>query len=681
MKFRAQSLAIALTLALGAIACGGDSTADDSGKIVDDTEQERSEEVATESDDDDSAPAEDVGESQSEDDIASISNDNEQANWTVLVYVMGDNDLEPFAVGDIFEMAEAGSNEHLNIVTLIDRHPGYADDEMGPLGNFEGTQLIHVGEDEILQSVDLGEVNTGSADKLAEFVAGGIQQFPADRYALIIWDHGAGWPGMGPDETDGEDILTLPEMGEGITKGLDAAGVDRLDLIGFDACLMGTFEVAHAMRDLADVMVASEELEPGHGWDFSSLEVLRSGDDVSAAQLATTIVDTYEAHAKDFGTALKITLSAVDLTKLDELDAALRELGDVMELADSAALAALGAARQDALAFGDSPDPAQASNAVDLGVLMTELSANSIFVRPEADAVLGALETVVIHEISGIATSEATGLSVYFPPTSDYFDGDYFDLGEVPGWSTVLNSYFDGGSRLASTDTSTFDEEIGIEYFFDDSGINVFGTVNEGDSDSIVSAEILYGVTDESDGSIIFIGEEPADYTSFGDGTGEVYGFYDLTALTLSDGIDTDYAYLDMEYDEESGFLFFDVPLWYVPPEEFETDDPYHDLVLALTLDDEANIVSEVYYEYTDDGMIGELSADPDGLIFPIVLNEYPDGTAEWLTLSEVGLYADLPSLIYDLEPLDSGLEIYVELVITDYAGNVSAQGGFVTLP
>ena len=353
MKFRARSLTLALTLGLGAIACGGDPAADDSEKIVENTEQERSEEIAIESDDDDSAPAEDAR----EDDIASISNDNEQANWTVLVYVMGDNDLEPFAVGDIFEMAEAGSNEHLNIVTLIDRHPGYADDEVGPLGNFEGTQLIHVGKDEILQSVDLGELNTGSADELAEFVAGGIQQFPADRYALIIWDHGAGWPGMGPDETDGEDILTLPEMGEGISKGFEAAGVERLDLIGFDACLMGTFEVAHAMRDLADVMVASEELEPGHGWDFSSLEILRSGDDVSAAELATTIVDTYEVHAKDYGTAFDITLSAIDLTELDELDAALQELGDVMEFADGAALAALGAARQDSLAFGDSPDP------------------------------------------------------------------------------------------------------------------------------------------------------------------------------------------------------------------------------------------------------------------------------------------------------------------------------------
>ena len=84
---------------------------------------------------------------------------------------------------------------------------------------------------------------------------------------------------------------------------------------------MGTFEVARA-RDVADVMVASEELEPGHGWDFSSLEILRSGI-VSAAELATTIVDAYK-RIKTLN-AFDITLSAVDLTKLGELDAALRE--------------------------------------------------------------------------------------------------------------------------------------------------------------------------------------------------------------------------------------------------------------------------------------------------------------------------------------------------------------------
>ena len=117
MKFRARSLALALTLALGAIACGGDPVADETDKIVEDAEQERSEEAAAEFDDDDSAPVDDIG----EDDIASISNDNEQANWTVLVYVMGDNDLEPFAVGDIFEMAEAGSmNISISSLSSID---------------------------------------------------------------------------------------------------------------------------------------------------------------------------------------------------------------------------------------------------------------------------------------------------------------------------------------------------------------------------------------------------------------------------------------------------------------------------------------------------------------------------------------------------------------------------------
>ena len=66
---------------------------------------------------------------------------------------MGDNDLESFAVGDVFEMAEAGSNENVNIVTLVDRHPGYSDEEIGPLGNFEGTTLVMWAEKVITASI------------------------------------------------------------------------------------------------------------------------------------------------------------------------------------------------------------------------------------------------------------------------------------------------------------------------------------------------------------------------------------------------------------------------------------------------------------------------------------------------------------------------------------------------
>ena len=676
-------------IAITGASCGGSgSSTGGSTKANDSAEQTEAAGSASSAE----TSGEDEGTSSSEvgGDAESSGSDDDAAQWTVLVYVMGDNDLEPFAVDDIFEMAEAGSNEHLNIVTLIDRHPGYSDGEVGPLGDFAGTQLVHVGQDEILDAIDLGEVNTGSSDELAAFVSTGVTKFPAERYALVLWDHGAGWPGMGPDETDGDDILTLPEISSGISRGLQESGLERLDLIGFDACLMGGLEVANQVESLADVMVASEELEPGHGWDFSSLEVLRGGDDVSSIELATAIIDSYQAQAIAFETSVDITLSAIDLAAIGSLDDALHELASVIETADGPVIGAVGAARERALAFGDSPDPTLATHAVDLGSLMNELLLSGAPIRPEVENVLGALDAAVLHEVSGVATARATGLSVYFPPTWGYLDLEYIDLatlrmeetGEPSGWARVLTGYLDAGLGLSNTQSSpVFDETVGIEYLFDEDGINVLGTVIEGAPDSIVSAEITYAVIDESDDSLIFIGEEPAEYISFGDGTGEVVAIYDLTVLTLSDGIDTDYAYLDMEMDLDAEFWYLDVPLWYIPPEEFDTDDEPHDVTLSLTLDWDGNIVSEIYYEFGADGMVGELIADPEGLIFPTVYNLYADAPSEWVTLSEVGLFADLPNLMYDLEALESGTDLYVELRVTDYAGNVASEGGFVTVP
>ena len=143
-----------------------------------------------------------------------------------------------------------------------------------------------------------------------------------------------GWTGVGPDDTDGEDILTLPEIRSGIADGLAEVGLDSVDLLGFDACLMATFEVATQVQDLADVMVASEELEPGHGWDFSSLEILRDRRDVGAAGLAVEFIDTYAAQAAEAGTGIDITLSALDLAEIAQLEEALDELANVLAEAD-----------------------------------------------------------------------------------------------------------------------------------------------------------------------------------------------------------------------------------------------------------------------------------------------------------------------------------------------------------
>jgi hypothetical protein len=58
-----------------------------------------------------------------------------------------------------------------------------------------------------------------------------------------------------------------------------------------------------------------------------------------------------------------------------------------------------------------------------------------------------------------------------------------------------------------------------------------------------------------------------------------------------------------------------------------------------------------------------------------------PDGTEEWIQTTDVGLYADLNSLVYDLPALDSGTELYLELVVTDFGGNTDSVYAVVSVP
>ncbi len=601
------------------------------------------------------------------------------ADWTVLLYIMGDNDLEPFAVGDLLEMSQVGSTEDVNIVALVDRHPAYLIDD-DPLGDYEGSKLYRVGAGAFDELGEIDEVNVGSPDTLADFIETGVANFPAERYAVVLWNHGAGWPGMGPDETDGNDILDLAEIDAAFTAGLDAAGVDQVDLVGFDACLMASYEVATTMADHAGFMLASEELEPGHGWNYEALRILTEAPGSTPVEFGNRVIEGFAGQAADQGTSADITLSLLDLSAMGDLEAALDGLARPLLAEPTLAAPLLARAQSGAQKFGANPDPSLDTFHVDLGGVVSALGQADPSLADPANAVMAALERLVVTQTTGPATAASTGLSVYFPPNAGNFRQGYLFLEDIPVWPDLLQSFFTAGEAIPEAAQPSFVNEGGeAEYFFDEDGLNIFGTFDLAAQGNLVEAEVVYGVLDEDDGSIIFIGEEPGEVSD--DGSGLAAAIYDLTVLTISDGIDTDFAYLDLTFDEESGVIYVDVPLWYVPPEEFETDDPPHDVVLSLVLDEEGAVLSEVYYEIGADGTFGELRADPEGLIFPIVLNEYPDGTSEWLTLSEVGLYADLPDLQYSFEPLESGTGLYAELVLRDYGGNTASVSMFDLVP
>ena len=602
------------------------------------------------------------------------------AGWTVLVYSIADTDLEPFLLDDVGEMAETTGGDAMNIVALVDRASDYSTDPVVGLDDWQGGKLLHLRADGAIELADLGDVNTGDPQLLADFVATGMAQFPAEHYALVISDHGASWPGVGGDESSGHDGLSLAEIDEALAAGLEgaaASGVtaDRFELLGFDACLMATYEVASTLAPHARRLLASQELEPGHGWDYRALQLLQDDPSTDVDTLGSALIDGFEAQAKEQQTDAEITLSLIDLEQIGTLDTAMDEFTAVLTPRAAALGPVIGRTRSSTLSFGRSPDPSTDTHMVDLGMLVGEIGVDALDVSPQADDVIRALNDVVLDRVAGAATRGATGLSIYFPPEAQWFATDYASLAPVDDWTAFLQAYYAGGDAIPVDDQPTFAaDELDVQLV--DGGIEVSGSFDPDTLVNVAEASIEYGLIGE-DGSVTYIGREPATVTD--DGSGIVSSFYDLTTLTMSDGIDTAYAYVDLSYDDDSDLITIDVPLAHYPVGESEQ---YDDVVLSLVLDANGDVVSETYYLYDEElGTFGELTADPEAIIVPYVFVQGADGSGEWVPTSDVGLYADLPSIAYDLELLPSGTELWVELNVTDFGGNTATLGAAVVLP
>ncbi len=238
-------------------------------------------------------------------------NKGKKATWTFLIYMDGDNDLESAAIEDILEMSSIGSDKNISIVVLLDRIEGYDD----RYGDWTGTKLFYITKGFKPYSynaiVDMGELNMGDGSTLFDFVGDIIEDYPADHYALILWDHGMGYPGVCIDKSNSSDYLHLWEINYGL--------LDEIDIIGFDACLMSTIEVASTVCYYAEYMVASEEEEPGDGWPYDEIfDYLQSNPGVDPELLSKVIaflyVQSYNGGSQGYSSS--VTQSAIDLRNI-----------------------------------------------------------------------------------------------------------------------------------------------------------------------------------------------------------------------------------------------------------------------------------------------------------------------------------------------------------------------------
>ena len=603
---------------------------------------------------------------------------DEAGSWTVLTYEIADTDLEPFMMTDVGEMGDAEpDDEDLTIVSLVDRADGFSDEDVLGLGDWVGAKLLKIDPQGATELEDLGDTNTGDPAVLSKFISDNVAAYPADHYSLIISDHGASWPGVGGDLSSEQDSLSLAEIREGIASGLETAGLYKLDLLGFDACLMATQEVASDLAPLADRMLASQELEPGHGWDYTALNYVIENGGATVDELGSAIIAGFEAQAVEWETDSDITLSLIDLTKMDALDAAIAEFTGKLVDQSAAVAPVVGRTLASTLGFGRSPDPLEDTHMTDLGILAGEIGVDALQVSDAADDVVRALNDAVVDRVAGQATKGATGLSIYFPPQYDYYDAGYDELESDSGWGEFLTAYYTAGDEIPAEEQAQFTADDPDAYF-DEAGLNIAGYFDLAAEENLAEAWIRYGIVEDDD-SISFIGQEPADIAD--DGSGLASGVYDLTSLVITDGEDSVGAYFDLSADGETETATIDVPMAYYSADDID-GETYQDALLSLTIGADDDEFTEMYYAYNaETGNYGELYTEPTGLIVPEVLNVLADGTEEWISTGDSGLYADLPSLDYDLEDLESGTTVYIQLYVVDFGGNVDSVDATVTIP
>lgn len=259
----------------------------------------------------------------------------------------------------------------------------------------------------------------GDQETQKDYLDWAVSEYPADRYMLILWNHGGGSnSGVCFDETADYDGLTIHEINDALYDFTEEMPDFHLDVIGFDACLMATYETAAHMQYYADFMIASEELEPALGWNYAWLDALGDDPALDAQGICVAIADAYMEACLDENPDDYLSMSVLYLPAMEHLVNTMETYAAYLSQAlDAGQLSTFSRARQRMYAFGDFDDAT--SDMVDM---MALIDATRSIAPQTAEALQSAYERVVRYNVGTRKFDYLTGMSVYFP--SGAYEGD-----------------------------------------------------------------------------------------------------------------------------------------------------------------------------------------------------------------------------------------------------------------
>lgn len=356
--------------------------------------------------------------------------------WTVLVFLNAANDLQPAAELNVNQMEAVAGNPDVRFVVQ------WKESSLAFQGStFDGVRRYLVRGDsdrnkinsELVQDnlVDSqgNALDMGKPSTLLDFVKWGKQNYPADRYVLVIWNHGNGWK-RSPWEEGTRGFSYDDQYGTHIdTWQIDQAlAGETFDILAWDASLMQMMEVAYEARDRADFIVGSEESPPAEGYPYDAVfKAFRDNPDGATSLLAKGFVTGMLNNPPYVGR--KITQSVFESAKLGAVASALNTLGQELSANKNAMAAIIAKVRTDSQSY--SPNATRVyRDLIDVCKRLKAESGTPASVKTAATGVQNAVLAARVWEDHNVHSPGSNGLSVDFSSGSTFqsYRPDYIRL-------------------------------------------------------------------------------------------------------------------------------------------------------------------------------------------------------------------------------------------------------------
>lgn len=386
------------------------------------------------------------------------NDDPKESHRTIMIYMIG-SDLETegrAGTNDIKEIIDAEYNtEDVNIVLYIGGakkwHMSEIDENENAIFEIEDDELKKV------KSYKLKPMN--NKNTLTEFIDYTYENYDSKKYSLILWDHGGGpiW-GYGKDENDKSgSLMSIKDIDEALNNS-ELIKNEKLEFLGFDACLMSSIEIANAYKEEAEYLIAAAEIEPGDGWDYHFLNEINK--ETTSVEMGIHIIDYYHKFYVESPSGIygyyytpSVTLSLIDLSKIDTLVASVNDLFGAIE-------PNISVSTYNTIARSASRTKIYGTEGYDLLDLYSLVNGFEGY-QSKVGEVQNSIRSAVVYHKTNIGG--CTGLSIYFPvDTRTVYNQmlneyGYKDVAISETYTTFLNNYvkISNGKSLVTSDIKT----------------------------------------------------------------------------------------------------------------------------------------------------------------------------------------------------------------------------------